>query len=468
MFQELRQHKSQRTSLVKRRILNYLIALESTLLIALTVVAVRLRDVGEVVTPYASGSVLILLIAFPIIWLTCLSLYGAWDVAILENHIDGYRRLLKSSLVTFLAFSSASYIFKIQISRFVILISLICGTIIHLILRWVFLRIVDSRVEEPEFQERWLVISERAQSTPVVEEFLEQFDSEISYFEIFSKETEFLPWIDDLIFEIESSQSSGLVLTSVQGFSHAQIEHLTWKVQQSNTKVVIQDPLGFVTSQNQVKHYSDFNWLQILTPHINDSHRVLKRVFDLLLVTPSLIVLSPIFLIIAIALKWDSRGNILYIQKRIGQDGKIIVFPKFRTMFQGSDSNRLETLGRPDEKMPERYRNDPRITRVGKVLRRYSLDELPQLWCVFIGTMSLVGPRPILPEEEVQLEEPHFKRHIAKPGLTGIWQVSGRKDTTWEERMAFDLRYVQEWSLALDLILIARTFRAIASGTGSY
>jgi lipopolysaccharide/colanic/teichoic acid biosynthesis glycosyltransferase len=118
--------------------------------------------------------------------------------------------------------------------------------------------------------------------------------------------------------------------------------------------------------------------------------------------------------------------------------------------------------------MVERYKTDPRITKVGKVLRRYSLDELPQLWCVFLGSMSLVGPRPILPQEESQLGDFDFRRHIAKPGLTGIWQVSGRKETSWEERMAFDIKYVQEWSLALDLILITKTFKAIISGHGSY
>jgi lipopolysaccharide/colanic/teichoic acid biosynthesis glycosyltransferase len=137
-------------------------------------------------------------------------------------------------------------------------------------------------------------------------------------------------------------------------------------------------------------------------------------------------------------------------------------------MKPGSDEIRLAVLGRPDEDMAQRYKNDPRITSVGRVIRRFSLDEIPQLWCVLIGTMSLVGPRPILPQEEVQLGDTHFRRHIAKPGLTGIWQVSGRKDTTWEERMAFDIKYVQEWSLALDLILIMRTFKAVVSGSGSY
>jgi lipopolysaccharide/colanic/teichoic acid biosynthesis glycosyltransferase len=241
-----------------------------------------------------------------------------------------------------------------------------------------------------------------------------------------------------------------------------------WRAQQLNMEFVVRDELGFVTSQNQFNRIDDYNWLRVLTPRINDSQRVLKRLFDLSLVIPSLILLTPFYIAISIAIMLNSQGSMLYSQKRIGQDGKLFNFPKFRTMKPGSDALRLEVLGRPDENMAERYRSDPRITKVGRYLRRFSLDELPQLWCVLIGTMSIVGPRPILPEEEVQLGDFHFRRQIAKPGLTGIWQVSGRKDTTWEERMVFDIKYVQEWSIALDMILILRTFKAVVRGTGSY
>jgi lipopolysaccharide/colanic/teichoic acid biosynthesis glycosyltransferase len=226
--------------------------------------------------------------------------------------------------------------------------------------------------------------------------------------------------------------------------------------------------LGFAIGKNQIKRYPDFNWFGILTPRINDSQRLVKRVFDVILVMPALILLCPLYLLISIAIKINSRGSVLYVQQRLGQEGKLFMFPKFRTMKPGSDEIRLDVLGRPDEKMAQRYKYDPRITSIGKVLRRFSLDELPQLWCVLNGTMSLVGPRPILPQEEEQLNDIHYRRHIAKPGLTGIWQVSGRKETTWEERMAFDLNYVQSWSLALDLILIARTFKAVITGRGSY
>ena len=451
----------------KRRLLNFLIAFESILLTALTALAVQVRNIGEQVLPTTDLKVFILLLAFPIIWLCCLALFGAWDVVIFDNHIDGYRRLLKSSLITFLIFSSASYIFKIQISRFVILFSLIGGTILHLLLRWTFLRVVDKRITS-RIEDKWLIITPNGLTSPTAEGFASQFKAEINYFGSPDNQQEFKSWLDDLIAEVERLQCNKVVLSTTAALSNTELEHLLWLIQKLKVEVIIYDQLGFAISQNQVKRYSDFNWFGVLTPRINDSQRVVKRVFDLALVTPSLILLCPLYIVIAIAIKVNSRGSVLYTQQRLGQEGKLFVFPKFRTMKPGSDEIRLEVLGRPDEDMAQRYKNDPRITSVGRVIRRFSLDELPQLWCVLIGTMSLVGPRPILPQEEEQLGDIHFRRHIAKPGLTGIWQVSGRKDTSWEDRMAFDIKYVQEWSLALDLILIMRTFKAVVSGSGSY
>jgi lipopolysaccharide/colanic/teichoic acid biosynthesis glycosyltransferase len=137
-------------------------------------------------------------------------------------------------------------------------------------------------------------------------------------------------------------------------------------------------------------------------------------------------------------------------------------------MYQGADVERLSILGRPDETMAGRYKSDPRITPFGRFLRRFSIDETPQFICVLLGSMSLVGPRPVLPEEEPQMGKIDFRRHIVKPGLTGIWQTNGRKETSWEERMAMDIEYVQKWKFTLDLVLIGHTFRSIITGEGSY
>jgi len=451
----------------KRGLLNILIAFESILLSALTALAAQVRNIGEDYLPSTDVKVYLLLIAFPIIWLCCLALFGAWDVVIFDNHIDGYRRLLKASFITFLVFSSASYIFKIQISRFVILFSLVGGTILHLLLRWTFLRLVDKRITR-HTADKWLIITSNGSINLVAEDLANQYRAEIKYFGLPDNQKEFKLWLDDLIAEIERFRCNKVVISAPSAIASTQFEHLVWLIQKSDIEVIIYDQLGLAISQNQIKRYAGSNWIGFLTPRINDSQRVVKRVFDLALVIPSIVLAFPLFIVIASMIKVSTRGSVLYTQQRLGQYGKLFIFPKFRTMKPGSDEMRLAVLGRPDEDMAQRYKNDPRITLVGRLIRRFSLDELPQLWCVLTGAMSLVGPRPILPQEEEQLGETHFRRHIAKPGLTGIWQVSGRKDTTWEERMAFDIKYVQEWSIALDLILIMRTFKVIFSGKGAY
>jgi exopolysaccharide biosynthesis polyprenyl glycosylphosphotransferase len=454
--------------LAKRSLLNYLITFESILLILLTGIAVQVRHVGEDLAFKSDLKEYLLLLAFPIIWLSCLSLFGAWDMTILDNHIDGYRRLLRSSFMTFLTFSSASYLFKIQISRFVILFSLVGGTILHLILRWVFLRVVDGKLKAASSSDKWLVLSRDSQETQDVKELALRESANLRFQDLFESNQGFKKWVDEVTFQVTLSKYTKVLLVNPEEFEPVQIEQLMWAIQQTGAGFLVYDNLGLATSQSQLKYFDGFNWVSIGSAQISDSLRVLKRLFDLALVIPAIILLTPFYLIIAILIKLESRGGLLYSQERIGQNGVLFKFPKFRSMRPGSDKERLDILGRPDAEMPERYKADPRITRVGRVLRRFSLDELPQLWCVLKGSMSLVGPRPILPEEAPQLGDFHFRRQIAKPGLTGIWQVSGRKDTTWEERMAFDIKYVQDWSIALDLILIFRTFRAVLSGKGSY
>jgi exopolysaccharide biosynthesis polyprenyl glycosylphosphotransferase len=454
--------------LVKRRLLNFLIAFESILLVGLTGVAVEVRHIGEDVALSSNLKEFLLLVAFPIIWLCCLSLFGAWDLRILDNHIDGYRRLLRSSFMTFLTFSSASYLFKIQISRFVILFSLVGGTILHLILRWIFLRVVEKRLRATEGSEKWLVVTADGQTDSEVLDFAEREGAELRFLASPNENTPFRKWVDEVTFQTTLGRYSKVLLASARDLESSQIEQLMWAIQQSGADFLVLDNLGLATSQGSLTYFDGFKWVSIGSAQISDSLRVIKRLFDLVLVIPALILLTPIYLLISLMIKFESRGPLLYIQVRIGQNGSLFSFPKFRTMRPGSDAQRLEILGRPDAEMTERYKNDPRITRVGRLIRRFSLDELPQMWCVLVGTMSLVGPRPILPEETPQLGDFHFRRQIAKPGLTGIWQVSGRKDTTWEERMAFDIKYVQEWSIALDLILITRTFKAILTGKGAY
>lgn len=194
-----------------------------------------------------------------------------------------------------------------------------------------------------------------------------------------------------------------------------------------------------------------------------------KRFLDIVFASTLLIVTLPIHVCIAIAVKLSSPGPVFYVSDRVGQGGKSFRFLKYRTMRSGADDQKIDLTHLNDVDGPAfKIKDDPRITGLGRFLRRTSLDELPQLLHVLTGEMSLVGPRPPLPEEVAEYSNRHLQRLTVKPGLTCLWQVSGRSNLDFETWIDLDLRYIEEWSLVYDLRLIARTIPAVLSGRGAF
>ncbi|MBI5353112.1 MAG: undecaprenyl-phosphate galactose phosphotransferase WbaP [Chloroflexi bacterium] len=213
--------------------------------------------------------------------------------------------------------------------------------------------------------------------------------------------------------------------------------------------------------------------LEVKCQLINPLHQAVKRMVDLGLILISLPVLIPIFLLFMIVIKLDSPGPIFYTQKRIGRDGRDILIWKFRTMMNNAESILEAMLEKDDALRGEwdqnfKLKNDPRITRVGKFLRRTSLDELPQLWNVLKREMSLIGPRPIVTEEiPIYGDDFEIFKQVV-PGMTGMWQISGRNDLTYDERIGLDVYYVQNWSIWLDLHILMHTLLIVLQGRGAY
>lgn len=216
-------------------------------------------------------------------------------------------------------------------------------------------------------------------------------------------------------------------------------------------------------------------WVRPMAPLIEASRQqplatVAKRGTDILGAAIGLIVAAPLLAGLALLVKSTSRGPAFYRQTRIGRLGRSFTVYKLRTMHVGAHELRRRLM--PLNDVPTgplfKVRADPRVTRVGQVLRRCSLDELPQLWNVLTGTMSIVGPRPALPEEVARYEPHVFGRLLVKPGITGLWQVSGRSDLSWAESVRLDLYYARNWSFALDAQILLRTVIAVLSGRGAY
>jgi exopolysaccharide biosynthesis polyprenyl glycosylphosphotransferase len=196
-----------------------------------------------------------------------------------------------------------------------------------------------------------------------------------------------------------------------------------------------------------------------------------KRALDIVATVCGLLVLLPLFVVVGLAIKLTSKGPIFYWQKRVGWDCKEFDFPKFRSMRTDSDQVREKLLAQNQHGsagVTFKMKNDPRVTTVGRFIRKYSIDELPQLWCVLTGEMSLVGPRPPLPSEVAKYTEEQKMRLMAIPGLTGIWQVSGRSEIPFEEQFAMDMNYIMNYSLMLDIRILLKTIPAVLKSKGAY
>ncbi len=205
-------------------------------------------------------------------------------------------------------------------------------------------------------------------------------------------------------------------------------------------------------------------------PRVSVPYSSWKRVLDIIGSVVLILLLSPVLLAIAIVIKLTSKGPVIYKQTRVGRFGKEFSFLKFRSMYEDADKRLQELLDKGNEKEGPifKMKNDPRVTKPGKFLRKYSLDELPQLFNVLIGDMSLVGPRPPLPREVEQYDDKAFLRLSVPPGITCLWQICGRSDTTFEEWMALDEFYVEHMSFWLDLKILMKTPFAVLRSEGAY
>ena len=209
--------------------------------------------------------------------------------------------------------------------------------------------------------------------------------------------------------------------------------------------------------------------MHIEKPQYRGAKRFQKRAFDFCFALAALIGTLPILLITAIAIKITSRGPVFYSSERIGIDGKPFSMLKFRTMVQDADKQLASLLDNNEiDGLLFKIRNDPRITPIGRVLRRFSIDELPQFINVLRQEMSVVGPRPPLRREVEAYDCDVLRRLLVKPGITGLWQVSGRSDLPWDEAVRLDLSYVDNWSMVGDILIIAKTIRAVFERKGAY
>ncbi len=231
---------------------------------------------------------------------------------------------------------------------------------------------------------------------------------------------------------------------------------------------IVPDLYGGLAWNSPIEYLGQFPTIPLHSGRVPEIGLILKRALDIAFAVPVLILLLPILIVIAIAVKLDSPGPIFYCSERIGKKGLVFRCLKFRTMVVDAEERRsgMMHLNERDGVL-FKITNDPRITRVGRFLRKYSLDELPQFWNVLCGEMSIVGPRPPLASEVREYALNHMRRLHVMPGITGLWQVQSRRDPSFDRYVSLDLTYIENWSIWLDFKIMIRTFGVVLSGTGS-
>lgn len=252
--------------------------------------------------------------------------------------------------------------------------------------------------------------------------------------------------------------------------SPAQFRRLAWQLERSNVQMILAPTLADVSAQRlEFRPVAGLPLVDVARPTAAKSLRWLKRLMDIVGSAGLLLIAGPILLAAMIAIKLEDSGPIFFRQRRVGLEGREFDCLKLRSMCVDAEE-RLAALQAQNEGAGVLFKmkDDPRITKVGKIIRRYSIDELPQLWNTLTGDMSLVGPRPALPREVARYDFDTRRRLRVRPGLTGLWQVSGRSSLSWEDTVRLDLYYVDNWSLVQDLMILLKTAKAVVGSDGAY
>jgi len=402
-------------------------------------------------------------------WLFFLWFNGSRDTNILGFGADEYKKLINATLLSFTSVAFVSYIFKLEISRLFVLSVFPFGLLVLFIVR----RILRRRLLGARNQGRYLsrvLLLHSGESDPVEQRLAL---AQHAGFNIVHK----IVTGENLKFDVKeivsyalSNNCDQIIVGQSAVISAAELRQLGWALELTNIDLIVAPAVTEIAGPRlKVSNVEGLPLLHLEQPKFSGASRVTKRVLDLTLSVVGLIIISPLLLIVAIIIKSFDRGSVLFTQKRIGQNNKEFNVYKFRTMYEGSHEQRARVMAETN-KDPRLAKDpqDPRITKPGSFLRRWSIDEIPQIINVLKGEMSLVGPRPPLAEEVNQYEKSETRRLLVKPGLTGLWQVSGRSELDWEDAVRLDLYYVENWSLTLDILIIIRTAAAVWRGEGAY
>lgn len=392
-----------------------------------------------------------------------------------DGHIE-FEAVLRGGVLSAAGLALLAVGADVEVPRTIVFAALPLVVLVLITARHLARRALHRRRAAGEAMRRTLVVGDASSITRVVDDLrgLPQYGYQISGVCVPSFDGPLSPvgipvlgTVSDVVQVVVDGDFDVVIVTGSE-LSGQALRRLSWALQRTRTELVVAPGIVEVFGPRvSLEPTAGLSLIHVNAAESRRSRIVAKRVFDTAFAAGSLLLLLPVLAMIALAVKITSRGPVFFRQTRVGKEGREFTMLKFRSMVVDAEA-RLAALRAGNEADGPLFKmdHDPRITKVGHFLRRHSLDELPQLLNVIRGEMALVGPRPPLPFEVAQYRESARRRLLVKPGLTGLWQISGRADLAWEEAVKLDLRYVENWSIAFDLMILWRTLYVVVSGHG--
>ncbi len=420
-------------------------------------------------------------LVFPVLWVAVLAGNRVYEPRFLGTGAEEYRRVFSGG-VQFAAFIAiAAYATKTDVARGYVALAIPLAVVLDLTGRHLLRNRLHRLRESGQAMHRVVAVGHAGDVVRLVDHLQrEPFHGlqvvgaclpESGQVDLLlRRDIPAIGGFDNVVRTVELCRADTVAVVSNPEMSGDALRRLAWKLEATGTGLIVSPGLAEVAGPRlSIRPAAGLSLLHVEPTAMEGGRRMVKAAFDRTVAALALLFLLPVLVGIALAIRLTSDGPVIYRQRRVGLQGREFTLLKFRTMVADADARRAELLEfNENDGVLFKMRKDPRVTKVGGVLRRYSLDELPQLVNVLTGAMSLVGPRPPLPEEVAVYPEDAHRRLRVKPGLTGLWQVSGRSDLSWEESLRLDLRYVENWSLALDALVMWKTGRAVMRGSGAY
>lgn len=419
-------------------------------------------------------------------WVGCLRLTNSYDPRVFGAGADEYSRVARASFWLFGGLAIFEVLFRPEIARGFELIALPLGSVGLLVTRWFWRRRLSARRSRGEALDRLLIVGSVDSSAELAERLASRPafgysavglcappERTLGHAESDPTNKLGVPIVGDWDSVSEAVKMSGattVAVTAANLLGPRMMQSLCWELDELDVRLFVAPGLVDVSGPRVLmRPMAGLPLLHISRPQYKSSVRLWKGISDKFGAAALVLALSPVLIVVAVAIKLDSPGPVFYRAIRVGYHNEPFRMWKFRSMVVDADARRAALAGSDDGNgVMFKVKEDPRVTHVGKWIRRYSLDEVPQLFNVLAGDMSIVGPRPPLREEVEKYDGRISRRMLVKPGMTGLWQVSGRSDLTWEESVRLDLYYVENWSVMEDLVILWRTARAVLSSDGAY